>query len=73
MPFWYTAIQLCCEEVTTHANISIQQGHKARDNMLQSLSGQPLAHNQLLLQLAGVLVINPCNIHAVVLYFVLVT
>ena len=56
-----------------HANISIQQGHKAHDNMLQSLSGQPPAHSQLSLQLTGVLVINPCNIGAVVLYFILVT
>ena len=72
MPCWYTAIQLCCEQVIMHASITIQQGHKARNNMLQSLNGQPLARSQLSLQLIGVLGINPCNIRAVFLYFVLV-
>ena len=55
MPCWYTAIQLCCEEVIMHANMSIQQGHKACDNMLQSLSGQPLARSQLSLQMTALL------------------
>ena len=73
MPCWYAVIQLRCEQVIMCTNISVQQGHKAHDNMLQSLNGQPLARNQLSLQLTGVLVINPCNVHAVILYFVLVT
>ena len=73
MPCWYTAIQLCCEQVIMHANISVQQGHKACNNMLQSLSDQPLARSQLSLELTGVLVINPCNVRAVIVYFVLVT
>ena len=56
-----------------HVNISIQQRHKAHDNMLQSFSGQPLACSQLSLQLTGVLFINPCNVSSIVLYFVLLT
>ena len=45
MPRWHTAVQRCCEQVIVHANIPIQQGHKARNNMLQSLPGQPLARS----------------------------
>ena len=54
------------------ANSAVQQWHKAHDDMLQSLLGQPLACSQILLQLTRILVINSCNICAVFLYFVLV-
>ena len=65
-------IQCCCEQMIACAYSAIQQRHHARDNMLQSLLSQPLARNQILLQLTRILVINPCNISTVFLYFVLV-
>ena len=71
MPCWHTAVQCCCEQVIMRANIPKQQGHKARNNILQSLPSQPLARSQFLLQLTRVLVINPCNICAILLFFVL--
>ena len=72
MPCWHAAVQYCREQMIAHANSAVQQWHKACDNMLQSLLSQPVARNQILLQLTRILVINPCNISTVFLYFVLV-
>ena len=72
MPCWHTAVQCQHEQMIARANSSVLQGHKARNNMLQSLPGQPLACSQFSLQLTRVLVRNPCNICAVFLYFILV-
>ena len=71
MPCWHTAVQHCHEQMIASANSVVQQQCKARDNMLQSLLSQPLARNQIL-QLTRILIINPCNICAIFLYFVLV-
>ena len=73
MPCWHAAVQRCCEQMISSANSSVKQRHKARNNMLQSLLDQPLACSQILLQLTRILVINPCNISTVFLYFALVT
>ena len=72
MPCWHTDVQRCHEQMIVHANSSVQQWYKARNNMLQSLLDQPPARSQVSLQLSRILVINPCNISAVFLYFVLV-
>ena len=72
MSCWHAAVQYCREQMIARANSAIQQQHNARDNKLQSLLSQPLARNQILLQLTRILVINPCNISTVFLYFVLV-
>ena len=69
---WYAVVQYCSEQMIVRAYSAVQQRHHARDNMLQSLLSQPLARNQILLQLTRILVINPCNISTVFLYFVLV-
>ena len=72
MSCWHAVVQDCFEQMIVHAYSAIQQQHHARDNMLQSLLSQPLARNQILLQLTRILVINPCNISTVFLYFILV-
>ena len=72
MSCWHAVIQYCCEQMIVRAYSAVQQRHHARDNMLQSLLSPPLTHNQVLLQLTRILVINPCNISTVFLYFVLV-
>ena len=72
MPCWHTAVERCREQVIARANFSVQQQHKAHDNMLQYLTGLPLAHSQISLQLTRILVINPYTTSAVFLYFGLV-
>ena len=72
MSCWHAVVQYFCEQMIACAYSAIQQRHHARDNMLQSLLSQPLARNQILLQLTRILVINPCSIRTVFLYFVLV-
>ena len=72
MSCWHAVIQYCCEQMIARAYSAVQQRHHARDNMLQSPLSQPLARNQILLQLTRILVINPCNICVVLLAFILV-
>ena len=72
MSCWHAVIQCCCEQMIARAYSAVQQRHHARDNMLQSLLSQPLARDHILLQLTKILVINPCNISTVFLYFLLV-
>ena len=69
---WHAIVQYCSEQMIARAYSAVQQRHHARDNILQSLLSQPLARNQILLQLTRILVINSCNISTVFLYFVLV-
>ena len=72
MSCWHAAVQYCHEQMIARANSAIQQWHNAHNNIMQSLLSQSLARNQILLQLTRILVINPCNIRTVFLYFVLV-
>ena len=54
MSYWHAAVQFCSQQMIAHANSAVQQRHHACDNMLQSLLSQPLARNQILLQLTRI-------------------